>query len=219
MLLENSQYPSSGPLRGSEPEGPAECVRRARQAASRGQLSAAVAFYERALSIHARKASLWRDDPIWELRFAGEALVLGNTKGVQYLSRLVRQPGRPVPALLLAAPEESRVLAAAYERLHELEGSLSAAEDDQDVGRARGVGAALARHREQIDTLVARTRRSPAAESARVRVTQALRSTIARIAREHSTLGAHLQATIRTGTACTYAADPVAQSISWDVRP
>ena len=47
-----------------------------------------------------------------------------------------------------------------------------------------------------------------AAERARVSVTRAIRAALARI-REHSpALGAHLDATIRTGTFCAYMPDP-----------
>ena len=218
MSFDDSRHAHREASSDSELRGPVEFVRRARAAARRGELRTAVALYERALSVQTHTASLRRDEGLWELRFAGDALVLDDTKGVHYLARLVRQPRRSIPALLLASSKESRALAAAYDRLRAIECAISTAEEHQDNGRARGLGAALALHRETIDTLVERMRRSPAAESARVRVTQALRSTIERIARAHPVLGAHLDATIRTGAACTYAADPVLPSIAWDVR-
>ena len=52
------------------------------------------------------------------------------------------------------------------------------------------------------------------AERARVSVTRAIRSILARIAAQDPELGAHLEATIRTGTFCSYTPDPRAP-IAW----
>jgi hypothetical protein len=54
-------------------------------------------------------------------------------------------------------------------------------------------------------------------ERARVRVTRRIRDAIERIAREHPELGAHLARTVRTGTRCSYLADP-AVAPRWRVR-
>jgi hypothetical protein len=47
-----------------------------------------------------------------------------------------------------------------------------------------------------------------ARERARVNVTRAIAAVLRRIAEHHPTLGAHLSATIRTGTFCSYRPDP-----------
>jgi hypothetical protein len=52
------------------------------------------------------------------------------------------------------------------------------------------------------------------AERARVSVTRAIRAALARIAEHNPALGAHLDATIRTGTFCSYTPDPGA-GITW----
>lgn len=56
------------------------------------------------------------------------------------------------------------------------------------------------------------------AEHARVRVTKAIRGALARIARLNPSLGEHLQATIRTGTLCSYRPDPRAP-LAWEISP
>ena len=47
-----------------------------------------------------------------------------------------------------------------------------------------------------------------AAERARLSVTRAMRSAIARIGEQHSEVGRHFDVTIRTGTFCSYQPDP-----------
>ena len=53
-----------------------------------------------------------------------------------------------------------------------------------------------------------------ATERARVSVTRAIRSAIDRLSAESPALGGHLEATIRTGTYCSYTPDPRAP-ITW----
>jgi hypothetical protein len=54
------------------------------------------------------------------------------------------------------------------------------------------------------------------AERARVSVTRAIRAAIERIAEQEPGLGAHLDATVRTGTFCSYVPDPRAP-IHWQL--
>jgi hypothetical protein len=61
----------------------------------------------------------------------------------------------------------------------------------------------------------ARTTSAPA-ERARISVTRAIRGAMERIGDASPTLGAHLAATIRTGTFCVYLPDPRAP-IRWVV--
>ena len=51
-------------------------------------------------------------------------------------------------------------------------------------------------------------------ERARISVTRAIRAAMARIADQSPALGAHLDATIRTGTYCAYVPDPRVQ-VAW----
>jgi hypothetical protein len=60
-----------------------------------------------------------------------------------------------------------------------------------------------------------RTGATSSTERARVSVTRAIRASMERIAEYSPALGAHLEATIRTGTFCAYVPDPRAP-IAWD---
>jgi hypothetical protein len=110
---------------------------------------------------------------------------------------------------------------AAYRsRLAELESELAEAEEWNDPERA-------ARLRDEKGSLVAelshavglggRDRQSgSAAERARLSVTRAVRSAMQRIGEQHPELGAHLSATVRTGTFCSYTPDP-RTTVAWDL--
>jgi len=52
------------------------------------------------------------------------------------------------------------------------------------------------------------------AERARLTVTKGIKAALARIARSHCTLGAHLSATVRRGYFCRYVPDP-RHPITW----
>lgn len=56
----------------------------------------------------------------------------------------------------------------------------------------------------------------PDRERARARVTQAIRTTLRRLARHHAALGEHLWATITTGTCCAYRPDP-RRPLDWEL--
>jgi hypothetical protein len=55
-----------------------------------------------------------------------------------------------------------------------------------------------------------------AAERARVNVTRAIRSALARIAKHSPALRRHLETTIRTGAFCSYTPDPGALRV-WQI--
>ena len=105
-------------------------------------------------------------------------------------------------------------------RLTELDEELAQADEWNDSERA-------ARLREEKSLIVAelshavglggRDRQSgSAAERARLSVTRAVRSAVQRISQQHPALGEHLDATIRTGTFCSYTPDPRAE-VTWDL--
>jgi hypothetical protein len=96
---------------------------------------------------------------------------------------------------------------------------LDELEDELDEARAFGDPERAARAEEERDFLVGelagaiglggRDRRTgSAAERARVSVTRAIRSALARIQEHSPALGEHLERTIHTGTFCSYAPDP-----------
>jgi hypothetical protein len=154
----------------------------------------------------------------WEVVFAGREIHPKASKGIADLARLVSAPGREVHCLELmgAAVEQSstgELLDAtarrAYEeRIRELQDDIDAAEADHDIARAD-------RAQEELDALVdhltsalglgGRSRRGAgSAERARSAVTQRIRATIRRLAADHPELGRHLEASITTGTYCSY---------------
>lgn len=97
------------------------------------------------------------------------------------------------------------------QRLRDLHADLAEAEAHNDVGQAEAIRAeidAIERELTRAIGLEGCRRAGAPLERARVRVTKAIRLTICRIARFNPALGAHLTATIRTGTSCIYVPDP-----------
>jgi hypothetical protein len=185
-----------------------------------------------------------REGEYWAIAYEGDAFRLKDSKGLRYLARLLAEPGQELHALDLVTGErthsrphravepgliasrpgdageviDARAKSEYRRRLIELEEELEEARSFGDEERA-------ARAEEERDFLVAelagafglggRPRRAASpSERARVSVTRAIRTAMARI-REHSnTLGEHLERTIRTGTFCSYNPDPHAP-IDW----
>lgn len=181
----------------------------------------------------------------WTVGFGDDSFRLRDAKGVRYLARLLAEPGRELLALDLARepgaasarrPAVERDLRAAdlgdagaqldgeakaaYKgRLRDLQAELTEAEAWNDAERAD-------RAREEIDFLARELARAvglggrdraagSASERARLSVTRAIRLAMARIADNSPALGAHLEATIRTGTYCAYRPDPRV-AVAWE---
>jgi eukaryotic-like serine/threonine-protein kinase len=179
-----------------------------------------------------------RDGEYWSVAYEQDAFRLKDSKGLRYLARLLGEPGLEHHALDLVAGErgvgradrklEPGLLSSPFgnagetldpqakaeyrRRLGELEGEL-------DEARAFGDPERAARAEEERDFLVrelagaiglgGRDRRmGSAAERARVSVTRAIRSALARIQEHSPALGDHLERTIHTGTFCSYGPDP-----------
>lgn len=159
---------------------------------------------------------------IWLLRAGAASVRLKDSRGVRYLARLVDAPGRELHSLDLAgggtadaadAGDAGELLdptsASAYRRrLAELDEEAREAEEWND-------GARRARVRSEIEFLSAelsrglglggRARRGgSAAERARVAVTRRIRELIRRVTEQSPELGRHLEATVKTGTYCSY---------------
>jgi len=178
-----------------------------------------------------------REGEYWTVALGGEPVRIRDTKGMRYLARLLSQPGHELHALDLARssdPEGSAgvpdpelrsdamgdagalldpAAKAAYRlRLEDLRSEIAEAEAFNDLERA-------ARARQEVDFLASelagavglggRDRKAASsAERARLSVTRAIRAALARIAEQSPDLGHHLDATIRTGTYCSYNPDP-----------
>lgn len=177
----------------------------------------------------ATNAVFRREGEFWSLGFSGPIVRLKDQKGLGYIARLLRSPGREIPALDLAgsgleAPGDAgEVLdAAAREsykrRLADLAEELEDAEQNNDEGRA-------SKAREEIDVLTdqlasavglgGRARRaSSVSERARVSVRNAIASSLKTIRAHDDGLWRHLSKAIRTGNLCCY--DPETP-VSWDL--
>jgi tetratricopeptide (TPR) repeat protein len=107
---------------------------------------------------------------------------------------------------------DPKAKAAYRKRLVELEDAIEDAEsigDADGAERARSERESIARELAAAVGLRGRDRMAASAsERARVNVTRAVRATLSRIATHSPALGRHLDATVRTGTFCSYQPDP-----------
>jgi tetratricopeptide (TPR) repeat protein len=176
-----------------------------------------------------------RDGSFYTVAFAGRVSLIKESKGMVYLTRLLREPDVELYVLELTgwsgAPElrqgsggdallDARAKAAYRERIEELREMLAEAERFGDLGRAQ-------RARDELEAISAelgralglggRDRRAASArERARASVTLAIRRAIAVIRQENPLLGAHLQGAVKTGSVCVYRPDSQ-NHVSWTV--
>src|SRR5262249_28646861 len=105
-------------------------------------------------------------------------------------------------------------------RVAELRAELEDAQERHDLGRCEVIRAEVRRVMDERRTAVGsrgRVRRASAdVERLRVAITRRIRSAIAKIAKHHPGLGAHLAATISTGYYCCY--DPSAAGVDSSPR-
>ncbi|MES1207505.1 MAG: hypothetical protein ABUS79_16335, partial [Pseudomonadota bacterium] len=156
----------------------------------------------------------------WLVRVGAGTVRLKDSRGLRYVARLVAEPGRELHSLDLAgaaaeadAGDAGELLdgaaATAYRR------RLAELDEEAREAEAWSDGARRARVRSEIEFLSAelarglglggRARRGgSAAERARVAVTRRIREVIRRVAEQSPELGRHLEATLKTGTYCSY---------------
>ena len=154
---------------------------------------------------------------LWTLRFDGVEVVIGDAKGLHDLAMLLAAPGRDIAAIDLAGtarggdagPLLDETARTAYRR------RLQTLDADADDARDRGDASELERLEAERDAIVAelsrafglcgRARRAGSpGERGRTTVTARIRAAISQIGRAHPELGAHLEATIHTGSFCRY---------------
>ena len=179
-----------------------------------------------------------REGEFWTIAFEGAAFRLKDTKGLHYISCLIRHAGHEVHALELVAalggteddptpyggdagPILDEEAKAQYKaRLDELDGEIAQADRWNDREHA-----ALAREEREliIHELAAavglggRDRRAASdAERARVNATRAIKGVLERIGEHSPALAAHFEATLHTGTFCSYTPDPRA-TLRWEL--
>jgi hypothetical protein len=164
---------------------------------------------------------------------------LRHSKGLAYLAELVARPGVERHVIDLVDVVEGTPAEPGLDRRRLgdagelLDASAKAAyrrrlaelREDLDDAEALGNDEAAYRVQEEIDAVVAelaravglggRDRRAAAAsERARLNVTRALRTSIARITELAPELGRHLDRAVRTGLYCTYSPAP-SDTMSW----
>lgn len=166
----------------------------------------------------------------WEATFAGRVVTLRDGKGVHDLRRLLAVAGQEVHCLDLVggglvqgstgAVIDAAARRAYEDRVRDLQADLEDAESSNDLARAESARVELDAVIDQLTEAVGlggRQRHGTGpAERARSTVTQRLRSTIRRIEGVHPELGRHLDASIRTGTFCSYRPE---QPLTWDLGP
>jgi hypothetical protein len=157
---------------------------------------------------------------VWSFGCVDRSFQLKDNKGLRLLQRLISEPGREFHVLDLSGvgggvdtggaletlDDEARRQYAAH--LRELERDLDDAQANNDAGRVEALRAELC----ELERTLAQAfglggRKRPvaaAAERARVNVQRRLRDAIARIEKQHESLGRHLRWTIKTGSYCRY---------------
>jgi hypothetical protein len=160
---------------------------------------------------------LAREGGVWTVQWGGASGHLPDSKGLRDLATLIARPATEIAAteLMTGQPTsgadpilDEQAKRAYRRRLDDLAGETEGAVADGDAGRAE-------RAQDERDALVAmlasavglggRDRRlGDDAERARKAVTARIRDAIRRIDEVHPELGAHLEATVHTGTWCAY---------------
>ena len=192
------------------------------------------------------RATFRREGEYWTIRFEGDPFRVRDTKGMRYLARLLAEAGRELHALDLAGadqtggngarPEAGEMGSDAFgdigpvldaEARAAYQGRLAELREERDGATAWNDQERAARADAEIDALTRqlaaavglggreRLASSPA-ERARLSVTRAIRGALARIEEQSPDLGGHFNATIRTGTFCSYVPDP-RSPVRWEL--
>jgi CheY-like chemotaxis protein len=177
-----------------------------------------------------------REGEFWTVAFQGAAFRLRDSKGLHYIAALLRQPGHETHSLdLTGGPSDGKAVhvggdagpildpqaKAQYRaRLDELEEELRQAEqwnDRERVSRANEERELLAHELAAAVGLGGRDRKAASdSERARINVTRAIKAVLDRIAEHSPDLARHFEATLRTGTFCSYVPDP-SSPLRWEL--
>jgi tetratricopeptide (TPR) repeat protein len=189
------------------------------------------------------RAVFRHDGDFWTIAYEGTGLRLRDAKGLHYIAQLLRHAGREFHAADLAAGADGEAAPLAdaggeislglgdagevldaqarsdyRRRLEDLRAELEEATGWGDTGRAARLSEEIEFLTEEISAAYGvggRARKAAdVADRARKAVTSRIRETIARIAREHPTLGRHLENAIHTGIFCSYQPD---RSLEWEL--
>jgi predicted ATPase len=182
----------------------------------------------------AAEAVFRREGQFWTIAYAGRTTRLRDLRGFQYIADLLGSPGREFHALdLLSAHTSGDVADPAAKEVEAATGTspepvldarakqeyrsrLRDLAEELDEARSWHDSERVSRLEAEVDAITDELRRSVGlggrdrqmlspAERARVSVTKAIKAAVRAIARESPSLGEHLQASIRTGSFCSYA--------------
>ena len=196
--------------------------------------------------IPARSAEFRREGEYWTIEFERDEFRIRDSKGMRHLARLLQSPGLEVHALELATPPsaaagrapaveadvamagsddagpalDAEAKAAYKSRLIDLREELAEAEswhDPERVARLQAEQDAVAHELAAALGLGGRDRPTGSpSERARISATRAIRAAMTRIAEQSPSLGAHFEASVRTGTYCAYVPDPLSP-VTWQL--
>jgi len=180
----------------------------------------------------AERLTLRREGAVWLITYGAEVLHLPDSLGLRYLGLLTGSPGREfaatelvqlasatggdapareLPPVVASRGDEVLDARARHEyrkRLDELDDDIDQAEqwhDPERAARLRTERDFLVQELTAATGLAGRPRRLGSdAERARLNVTRAIRTAIARVGKGAPEAGSHLNAAIRTGMHCSY---------------
>jgi predicted ATPase len=181
-----------------------------------------------------------REGEYWAITYATRVIRLRDSKGLRVLAHLLADPGRPHAALdlerlgspgddqtahAIASGDAGELLDAEARRAYRAR--VTELREAIETAEASGTADEVGLVREELDFIThelsralglgGRSRHAGSiAERARLNVVRAVRSAMQRIAAADADLGAHLDATIHTGTVCAYTPDPRVD-IAWRV--
>lgn len=172
-----------------------------------------------------------RQGEFWRLTFDGETVYVKDSVGLTYISRLLGEPNRDIPAVSLLAARagiDPRVASGSagellddagrekYGKLYrDLTKERDEARENNDLGRMEKLQVeldSLATELARATGLGGRSRAKTDADKVRKSVSMAVSRDIQRIAGEHAALGRHLLAFIHSGYTFRYSPE---QPVDW----
>lgn len=162
--------------------------------------------------------SVRREGELWLVESDGVSVHLKHSKGISYLEQLVLHAGRELHVLVLVGAEhgasdageilDARAKAEYQRRLELVDARLEQARslgDERGVSQARTELDALAEQLAAAVGLGGRDRRAASnVERARINVQRRLKDAIESVTAADPSLGRYLQATVKTGTFCSF---------------
>jgi len=166
----------------------------------------------------AQPLSVRREGELWLVESNGVSVHVKHSKGITYLEQLVLHAGRELHVLFLVGAEhgasdageilDARAKAEYQRRLELVDARLEQARslgDERGVAQARTELDALAEQLAAAVGLGGRDRRAASnVERARINVQRRLKDTLESVSAADASLGRYLQATVKTGTFCSF---------------